>query len=59
MRNMYGGKWISMLGIPPATILFIPLMLGTMVANRLKRNKRARKLANNENVNKAFIGSWF
>ncbi len=59
MRNMYGGKWISMLGIPPATLLFIPLMLITMVSHWIKSSKRARKLQLNDKVNSSFIGSWF
>jgi multidrug efflux pump subunit AcrB len=59
MRNMYGGKWISMLGIPPATILFIPLMLITMVLHMVKRARRARKMGANQKVNESFIGSWF
>ena len=59
MRNMYGGKWISMMGIPPVTLLFIPLMLVTMVSHRIKRIKRARKLASDDKANEKFIGSWF
>lgn len=59
MRKMYGGKWISMLGIPPFTILFLPLMLVTMLVHRVKRRKRGEKLRDNENVNEAFVGSWF
>lgn len=58
MRNMYGGKWISMMGIPPLTILFIPLMLITMVKHLIDKNKRAR-IVDPENTNQAFIGSWF
>src|SRR6185295_7459215 len=27
MRQMYGGKWVSILGIPPLTLIFIPLMI--------------------------------
>jgi multidrug efflux pump len=57
MRNMYGGKWISMLGMLPP--LFIPLMLITMARHRAKRIKRARKLYGNKKVNQSFIGSWF
>ncbi len=37
MRNMYGGKWISMMGIPPLTLLFIPLMAITSVRQRQER----------------------
>lgn len=60
MRNMYGGKWISFLGIPPLTILFIPLMLVTMIVQIYKVGRRRRKLAGKkEKVNEAFLGSWF
>ena len=59
MRKMFGGKWISMLGIPPFTILFMPLMLVTMLVQRVKRKKREEKLRNDEKVNEAFVGSWF
>jgi multidrug efflux pump subunit AcrB len=58
MRNMFGGRWISMLGIPPLTLLFLPLMVITMVKHRIKRKKRAEKLKG-QAVNDAFIGSWF
>jgi multidrug efflux pump subunit AcrB len=60
MRKMYGGKWISMAGIPPLTLVFIPLMLITMVRHNYKVRRRRRKLAGKkEKVNEAFIGSWF
>ncbi|RFM25947.1 efflux RND transporter permease subunit [Deminuibacter soli] len=59
MRRMYGGKWISMMGIPPLTFLFIPLVLVTMVVHRVKRRRRARRLYGNPKVNEAFTGSWF
>jgi multidrug efflux pump subunit AcrB len=60
MRNMYGGKWISFMGIPPLTLVFIPLMLVTMVFHSYKVRRRRRKLAGKkEKVNEAFIGSWF
>jgi multidrug efflux pump subunit AcrB len=58
MRRMFGGKWISFLGIPPLTILFMLLMLITMVAHRIAKIRRSRKLAG-QRVNEAFIGSWF
>jgi hypothetical protein len=57
---MYGGKWISFLGIPPLTLLFIPLMFATMIEHRREVSRRRRKLADQpDNVNKSFIGSWF
>jgi hypothetical protein len=58
MRNMFGGRWISMLGIPPLTFLFLPLMVIAMVKHRIKSKKRAEKLRD-QRVNDAFIGSWF
>jgi multidrug efflux pump subunit AcrB len=59
MRNMFGGRWISFLGIPPFTILFIPLMFAAMIRQRMKVRKRKIKLRSNPNVNNAFIRSWF
>lgn len=59
MRNMFGGKWISMLGIPPAILLFIPLMIAAMVRQLIKVHGRRNRLENDKNVNEAFIGSWF
>ena len=58
MRRMYGGKWISILGIPPLTLIFIPLTIVTMIKHRMDVSRRRKKLKN-ENVNTAFIGSWF
>lgn len=58
MRNMYGGKWVSFLGIPPLTLLFIPLMFVTMFRHSRDVRRRRRKLANDDNANTAFIGSW-
>ena len=58
MRNMYGGKWISMLGIPPLTLVFIPLMVFTALRHRSDVARRRRKLGNSPTANEAFIGSW-
>ncbi len=58
MRRMFGGTWISMLGIPPFTIIFLPLMVATLVRHRIHRKRRAKKLEG-QRVNNAFIGSWF
>lgn len=57
MQRQYGGKWISMLGIPPLTILFIPLMLITMIIHQAQVRRRRRKLGNE--VGEKWIGSWF
>ena len=59
MQRMFGGKWISMLGIAPLSFLFLPLIVVTLIAHRIGRKKRAAKLKDNSNVNEAFIGSWF
>jgi multidrug efflux pump subunit AcrB len=58
MRRQYGGKWISFLGIPPLTVLFMPLMLISMLIHGAKVRRRRRRLAN-QKVNEAFVGSWF
>lgn len=58
MRKMFGGKWISMMGIPPLTIIFLFLMIATSIRQGFKRRARRRKLAG-QRVNEAFIGSWF
>jgi multidrug efflux pump len=59
MRNMYGGRWVSMLGIPPLTLIFLPMMVITLLKHRAKRIKRAQKLKSANTVNESFIGSWF
>lgn len=59
MRRMFGGTWISMMGIPPMSILFLFLMLPVLVRHRIARKKRERRLKNSDKVNSAFIGSWF
>ncbi len=58
MRKMYGGKWISMMGIPPLTFIFLPMMVVTLIVQKVKHNRRARKLKSVATVNDAFIGSW-
>lgn len=61
MRNQFGGKWISMLGIPPLTFVFIPLVLFTMFKHRISVSRRKRKLKGDESdpAYRAFVGSWF
>lgn len=44
MRRMFGGKWISMLGIPPLTLLFIPLMFVTSIKHSYDVKRRRKKL---------------
>lgn len=60
MRRLFGGKWVSMMGIPPLTLIFLLIMMPiTLIKHRIERKRRRRRLANNAQVNEAFIGSWF
>jgi len=58
MRKMYGGKWISFMGIPPLTLIFLLLMVITLIIQKIKHVGRAKRLKDLKTVNKAFIGSW-
>jgi multidrug efflux pump len=57
MRRQYGGKWISMLGIPPLTFLFMPLMIVTAFIHRSQTARRKRKMDNK--YDERWTGSWF
>ena len=58
MRRMFGGKWISMMGIPPFIIIFMPLMVFAAFVHNGTVSRRRRRLRN-EKVNESFLGSWF
>jgi multidrug efflux pump len=58
MRRQFGGKWISMVGIPPLTIVFLFLMIYSAVVHSIAVRRRERRLAG-ARVNKSFLGSWF
>jgi multidrug efflux pump len=57
MRRHFGGKWISFLGIPPFTILFLVLMFWTMIRHSMEVARRRRKLGGRASV--TWIKSWF
>jgi hypothetical protein len=57
MRRQYGGTWVSILGIPPLTLLFIPLMIGTLIKHRMEVNRRFRRLKGR--ASETWIRSWF
>ena len=57
MRRHFGGKWISFLGIPPLTFIFIPLMFVTVYLH--KKNVKRRNANNNANGDTTINGSWF
>jgi hypothetical protein len=59
MRRHFGGRWVSMMGIPPLTFLFLLIMIPyTMVRHSIEKRRRARRFAGSE-VGKTWIGSWF
>ena len=57
MRRQFGGTWISMLGIPPLTLLFIPLMVVTMVKQLISVNRRRSRMK--DKAAESWIRSWF
>ncbi len=57
MRRHYGGKWISMLGIPPLTLLFLPLMVVSVLRHRAEVRRRYKRLSGK--ADKLWIESWF
>ena len=60
MRRHWGGKWISFLGIPPFTILFLLLVFISMVRHSTEVQRRRRKLAMaRKPVDETWVGSWF
>lgn len=57
MRRQYGGKWVSLMGIPPLTFLFIPMIFITMFRHRAEVNRRFRRLRGK--ADETWIRSWF
>ena len=57
MRRMFGGKWISLLAIPPLTPIFIILVFVVMYKHRNEIKKRYARAGNK--ADKVFIESWF
>jgi len=59
MRNTYGGKWVSFMGIPPMIFVFFLMMIASSFIQKGKVRRRRRKLGDQKDkVNEAFIGSW-
>jgi multidrug efflux pump len=57
MRRHFGGKWISFLGIPPFTIIFILLVFVTIILHSYEVARRRRKLRGA--AGETWIRSWF
>ena len=57
MRRQYGGRWISMMGIPPLTFVFIPMVVISMIVQRINVNRRRKKMAGK--ASDTWIRSWF
>ncbi|MEO6548699.1 MAG: hypothetical protein ABIN94_11890, partial [Ferruginibacter sp.] len=58
MRRMFGGKWISFMGIPPLIFLFMPLMIFTAFWHRRDVNRRRRRLKDDPAAGESWMGSW-
>ena len=59
MRSMFGGKWISFMGIPPLIFLFMPLMIATAIRHNMDVKRRRRKLKDDPAASETWYGSWF
>jgi len=59
MRRHWGGKWISFLGIPPFTILFLLLMFITIWRHQIEVVRRRRRLQGRRGASETWIRSWF
>ncbi len=58
MRRMFGGKWISFMGIPPLIFAFMPLMIVTAFRHRRDVNRRRRRLKDDPAASDRWFGSW-
>ena len=59
MRRYFGGKWVSMMGIPPLTFIFLIIMIPiTLIRHNIEKSRRRRNLAG-KGVSETWIGSWF
>jgi len=59
MRRYFGGRWVSMMGIPPLTFIFLIIMIPiTLVRHSVDKARRRRNLAG-KGVDETWIGSWF
>jgi len=60
MRRHWGGKWVSFLGIPPFTIIFLLLMFISLIRHgREVAGRRKRARLRNAPVDETWVRSWF
>lgn len=57
MQRMYGGRWISLLAVPPLTPLFLVLVFITIFRQRVEVKNRYKRSGNM--ANKTVVESWF
>jgi Cu/Ag efflux pump CusA len=58
MRRYFGGRWVSMMGIPPLTFIFLIILIPiTLVRHSLDVSRRKRRAG--EGVSQTWIKSWF
>jgi multidrug efflux pump len=59
MRRYFGGRWVSVMGIPPLTFIFLIIMIPvTLIRYSIEKARRRRNLSG-QGVNEKWIGSWF
>ncbi len=59
MRRYFGGKWVSMMGIPPFTFIFLIIMIPVTLIRHSVEKARRRKNLSGKGVSATWIGSWF
>jgi hypothetical protein len=59
MRRHWGGKWVSFLGIPPFTFLFLVLVIITMIRHYFEVNARRRRQLSRKGADETWVRSWF
>jgi len=58
MRRYFGGKWVSVMGIPPLTFIFLIIMIPITLVRHSMEVSRRKRLAG-KGVSQTWIKSWF
>jgi multidrug efflux pump len=59
MRRYFGGRWISMMGIPPLTFVFLLILLPyTLIRHAIEKARRKKRFRGTD-IGNTWIGSWF